>query len=83
MSGTAGGGGAAADEVRVLEARVTELEIKASFAEDLVDHLNAQVARQQEQIDALVREVMQLRRQVPEGRGDGTGALRDELPPHY
>ena len=71
------------EEVRVLEARVTELEIKASFAEDLVDHLNAQVARQQEQIDALVREVMQLRRQVPEGRGDAAGALRDELPPHY
>ncbi|MDH0866981.1 SlyX family protein [Mitsuaria sp. GD03876] len=75
----------AAAEVRVLEARVTELEIKASFAEDLVDHLNAQVAKQQEQIDALVREIAQLRRQVPEGRGDGTGSgsLRDELPPHY
>ncbi|MBB3280624.1 MULTISPECIES: SlyX family protein [unclassified Roseateles] len=72
-----------AAEVRVLEARVTELEIKASFAEDLVDHLNAQVARQQEQIDALVREIAQLRKQVPEGRGDGAGSLRDELPPHY
>ena len=72
-----------AEEVRVLEARVTELEIKASFAEDLVDHLNAQVARQQEQIDALVREIAQLRKQVPEGRGDGAGSLRDELPPHY
>ncbi|TXD87892.1 SlyX family protein [Mitsuaria sp. TWR114] len=57
--------------------------MKASFAEDLVDHLNAQVARQQEQIDALVREIAQLRKQVPEGRGDGAGSLRDELPPHY
>ena len=72
-----------AEEVRVLEARITELEIKASFAEDLVDHLNAQVAKQQEQIDALVREIAQLRKQVPEGRGDGAGSLRDELPPHY
>jgi len=72
-----------AEEVRVLEARITELEIKASFAEDLVDHLNAQVAKQQEQIDALVREIAQLRTQVPEGRGDGAGSLRDELPPHY
>ncbi|MGN7876722.1 SlyX family protein [Roseateles sp. 22389] len=78
-----GAGADAAAEVRVLEARVTELEIKASFAEDLVDHLNAQVARQQEQIDALVREIAQLRKQVPEGRGDGAGSLRDELPPHY
>ncbi len=72
-----------AAEVRRLEARVTELEIKASFAEDLVDHLNAQVARQQEQIDALVREIAQLRKQVPDGRGDGARSLRDELPPHY
>ncbi len=82
MSADGAGTGTAA-EVRVLEARVTELEIKASFAEDLVDHLNAQVARQQEQIDALVREIAQLRKQVPEGRGDGAGSLRDELPPHY
>ncbi|WP_233217997.1 SlyX family protein [Roseateles chitinivorans] len=82
MSADGAGTGMAA-EVRVLEARVTELEIKASFAEDLVDHLNAQVARQQEQIDALVREIAQLRKQVPEGRGDGAGSLRDELPPHY
>ncbi|WP_423599358.1 SlyX family protein [Roseateles sp. MS654] len=72
-----------AAEVRRLEARVTELEIKASFAEDLVDHLNAQVARQQEQIDALVREIAQLRKQLPDGRGDGARSLRDELPPHY
>lgn len=78
---SAGAGTAA--EVRRLEARVTELEIKASFAEDLVDHLNAQVARQQEQIDALVREIAQLRKQVPDGRGDGARSLRDELPPHY
>ncbi|WP_431102706.1 SlyX family protein [Roseateles noduli] len=82
-TGNTDGSDATAPEVRILEARVTELEIKASFAEDLVDHLNAQVAKQQEQIDALVREVMQLRRHVPEGRGDGTGGLRDELPPHY
>ena len=71
------------ETVQQLEARVTELEIKASFAEDLVDHLNAQVARQQDQIDALVREITQLRRQMPESRGDVPGSLRDELPPHY
>lgn len=77
------GGELTAAELRRLEDRVTELEIKASFAEDLVDHLNAQAAKQQEQIEALVREIAQLRRQVPEGRGDGPGSLRDELPPHY
>ncbi|MET0207425.1 MAG: SlyX family protein [Burkholderiaceae bacterium] len=76
----AGGDASAASE---LEARITELEIKASFAEDLMDHLNDQVARQQSQIEALVREITQLRRQIPEGRPDGPGSLRDERPPHY
>lgn len=63
--------------------RLMELEIKASFTEDLLDHLNQQVARQQEQIDLLVREVMLLRQQAPDSGAPGPRALRDELPPHY
>ena len=66
------------------EPRLIELEIKASFAEDLVDHLNRAVARQQDQIDRLLREVAELRQQ--QGPIDSPGAarnLRDELPPHY
>lgn len=66
-----------------LERRLTDLEIKASFAEDLVDHLNLQVARQQDQLDRLRREMAELRRQAP---ADALGAARDprdELPPHY
>jgi SlyX protein len=66
-----------------IEQRLTDLEIKASFAEDLVDQLNAVIVRQQQQLDALLREVMQLRQQMPEG-GSGTfRSLRDDLPPHY
>lgn len=64
--------------------RLTALEIKAAFTEDLVDHLNEVIVRQQQQIDLLIREVTDLRRQ---GSEDGGGAafrsLRDELPPHY
>ena len=37
---------------RALE-RITELEIKASYAEDSVDQLNMSIYRQQQQIDAL------------------------------
>ncbi len=65
-----------------VDARLTELEIKASFTEDLVDHLNQVIVRQQQQIDALLREVQQLRQQAPDA-GSGTRSLRDELPPHY
>jgi SlyX protein len=65
------------------ENRVIDLEIKAGFTEDLLDQLNAQVYRQQQQIDALIREVSQLRQQTPDGGSGGFTSLRDELPPHY
>lgn len=70
------------DHMHDIEARIENLEIKASFTEDLVDHLNQVVVRQQQQIDALLRELSQLRQQVPEG-GNTVRNLRDELPPHY
>jgi SlyX protein len=64
--------------------RLTELEIKASYADDLLDTLNALVARQQEQIDLLLREVSRLRqRGGDDGRSAGPRDPRDELPPHY
>ncbi len=66
-----------------LEQRLTDLEIKASFAEDLVDHLNRLVARQQDQIDWLLREVAGLRQQPPAAEAGAARNLRDELPPHY
>ncbi len=64
--------------------RLTALEIKAAFTEDLVDNLNEVIVRQQQQIDLLVREVTDLRRQGSEDGGGATfRSLRDELPPHY
>jgi SlyX protein len=66
-----------------IEQRLTDLEIKASFTEDLVDHLNLIIVRQQQQLDVLIREITQLRQQVPESAQPGFRSLRDELPPHY
>jgi SlyX protein len=76
-----GGGHADAD---ALQARVMELEIKASYTEDLLEQLNLTIYRQQQQIDRLLDELRDLRRRVPEGRpAGGATNLRDELPPHY
>lgn len=62
--------------------RVTELEVKLAFAEDLLDSLNQTVFRQQEQVLRLAREVRELREMLLclpiEQRNP-----RDELPPHY
>lgn len=64
--------------------RLIDLEIKASFTEDLVDQLNEVLVRQQRQIDALLREVADMRQQAPEDPGEPPfKSLRDELPPHY
>jgi SlyX protein len=67
--------------------RLTDLEIKASFTEDLVDQLNAVIVRQQQQIDQLVQALAQLRQQALQQPLDGSAgafrSLRDELPPHY
>lgn len=73
----------ALDPARTLQ-RLTDLEIKLSFAEDLVDKLNEVVVQQQAQIDRLLREVAQLSRQQA-GAEERAGfvSLRDERPPHY
>ena len=63
--------------------RLTELEIKASFSEDLLDQLNQVIIRQQRQLDALAREVERLRQQLPEAGSGGFRQAGDDLPPHY
>jgi SlyX protein len=63
--------------------RLTELEIKASFTEDQLDQLDQVVARQQLQIDLLLREVTQLRQQAPDAGLAAARNLRDDLPPHF
>ena len=63
--------------------RLTDLEVKASFSEDLVDALNTVIVRQQQQIDRLQRELLQLREQLHGDEPDARRNLRDELPPHY
>lgn len=65
------------------EQRLTELEIKASFTEDLLDQLNETIYRQQQQIDLLLREMAELRQQNQDAGSGGIRSLRDELPPHY
>ncbi len=71
------------DQPTRTEQRLTDLEIKASFTEDLMDSLNEIVARQQRQIDQLVAELAHLRQQMPAADAGAFRSLRDELPPHY
>lgn len=63
--------------------RLTELEIKTGFAEDLLEVLNRTVFRQQQQIEQLQREVRILRQQLQDSMPTESRSLRDEIPPHY
>ena len=63
--------------------RLTELEIKASFTEDLLDKLDQTVIRQQTQINALISEILHLRQQLSNPHNESQRNLRDDLPPHY
>ena len=69
--------------VQALQERMMELEIKSSYAEDLLEQLNMTIYRQQQQIDMLINVVRELKRQAPEGGQGAPRNLRDELPPHY
>lgn len=71
------------DTTEQLAQRIEQLEIKLSYAEDLLDTLNTLVTKQQNQIDLLLREVGQLRRQREDEASPTFRSLRDELPPHY
>jgi SlyX protein len=71
------------DDPQDLEQRITDLEIKLSFAEDTVEQLNQVVTRQQAQIDRLIRELVELRDRAAASEPGGFQTLRDELPPHY
>jgi SlyX protein len=66
-----------------IEQRLIDLEIKASFTEDLVDRLDQLIIRQQQQIDRLARELAFLREHPPAAEPGTPRSLRDELPPHY
>ena len=61
--------------------RITNLEIKLSFTEDLIEKLNETIYKQQQQIEFLYRELKAIKEQTNH-TGGGT-SLKDEVPPHY
>ena len=65
------------------QARLTELETKLAFAEDLLETLNQTVARQQGQIDSLQQQLRLLHQQMKEAAPDEVRTPRDDIPPPY
>ncbi|GAB3260243.1 SlyX family protein [Chitinimonas naiadis] len=66
-----------------MEDRITELEIRIALQDDLLDELNRVVARQQQQLEWLAREVRQVQELQRNQDGGKPTSLLDEIPPHY
>ncbi|QEL57019.1 SlyX protein [Chromobacterium paludis] len=67
------------------ENRMEALEVRLAFQDELLDALNATVARQQKEIDLLQQQIRLLYQQFRSAQPDDAagGSLRDEIPPHY
>jgi SlyX protein len=66
----------------MLEDRITELEIKFSHQDHLVNELNQIISNQQLSIDRLIKEIQDLKLSV-EGSAQSSRTLEDDVPPHY
>ena len=66
-----------------MEARLIEIEIKLSYAEDTLEGLNRTVFRQQEQIDQLQQLVIRLANQLQDLTPPEKRESLEERPPHY
>ncbi len=63
--------------------RLTELETRLAFTEDLLDTLNQTVIRQQAQLELLQEQLRLLNQRLQDAQSDAPRTLRDEIPPHY
>ncbi|HEX4869961.1 MAG TPA: SlyX family protein [Moraxellaceae bacterium] len=67
-----------------METRLTNLETKVAFQDDLVESLNRIVAAQQQQIDLLQQQVQLLYDQIRSlSPTNVAGEAEEERPPHY
>lgn len=66
-----------------MEARLIEIEIKLTYAEDALEALNQTVYRQQEQIEQLQQLVIRLANQIQDMAPTERREAVDERPPHY
>jgi SlyX protein len=67
-----------------MDDRITELEIKLSLSEDLLEELNRTIYRQQQQLDLLQAQLRHLYGKLEANTEPYQPlSLRDEIPPHY
>ena len=67
----------------MLEDRITELEIKFSHQDQLVDELNKIISNQQISIEKLLNEIQNIKISIEGNASQANRTLEDDVPPHY
>ncbi len=66
-----------------IDTRLAELEVKLAFQDELLDALNATVARQQKEMELLQQQMRLLYQQLRSSQPDNGAGGGHEIPPHY
>ncbi len=70
------------DNMKELEERINNLEIKFSYQDELINELNLIVTDQQIQIEMMAKALQGLLDSQSQG-GVNNSSLKDDRPPHY
>lgn len=71
-------------DAEVLAARIDELEARLAFADDALNVLGAEVARQQKALEGLELRLQALGERMAQGDSPVfRGSAQDEIPPHW
>ena len=67
-----------------MDERITELETRLIFQDDVIEKLNEVVTNQQQQLDKITRELLDLRAQIKSLEPSNVASDKEETPPpHY
>jgi SlyX protein len=69
-------------DAKTLAERIDALEMRIAYQDDTLESLNETIAAQWKQIDALTRQLTELRERLQEAESR-TAAPINERPPHY
>ena len=70
------------NEIAKLGERIDALEMRLTYQDETVETLNQTITAQWKQIDALTRQVAELRDQLQQAETNAPGPV-NERPPHY
>jgi len=69
-------------EPKGLSERIDALEMRVAYQDDTIEALNQTITAQWQQIDALTRQLAELRERLQDAERNAPGAV-NERPPHY